>query len=48
MIISLRHPFGLLLAAASALVFVYLLLPLVVIVASAFGDTGYLAFRPRG
>lgn len=48
MIVSLRHPFGLFLAAASVLVFAYLLLPLVVIVASAFGDTGYLAFPPQG
>ena len=48
MIISLRHPFGLMLTAVCALVFVYLLLPLVVIVVSAFGDTGYLAFPPKG
>jgi putative spermidine/putrescine transport system permease protein len=48
MIVSPRHPFGLLLAIASMLVFAYLLLPLVVIVASAFGDTGYLAFPPQG
>jgi len=46
--LSLRHPFGWLLWGVGALAMVYILGPLVVIVASSFGNTGYLAFPPRG
>jgi putative spermidine/putrescine transport system permease protein len=45
---SPRHPFGLFLWLFAAFVFVYLIGPLLVIVASSFGATGYLAFPPRG
>lgn len=47
-IASPRHPFGLALWALAILAFVYLIGPLVVIVISSFGDTGYLVFPPRG
>ena len=46
--LSLRHPFGWVLAVVTALGFVYLLGPLVVITIASFGDTGYLVFPPRG
>jgi len=45
---SLRHGFGWTLRLVAALGFVYLLGPLLVIVAASFGDTGYLTFPPQG
>jgi putative spermidine/putrescine transport system permease protein len=45
---SLRHPFGWFLLLMAVLSFVYLLGPLLVIVAASFSDTGYLAFPPQG
>jgi putative spermidine/putrescine transport system permease protein len=47
-ITSPRHPFGLFLWMMAVVVFVYILGPLVVIVASSFGATGYLTFPPQG
>jgi len=47
-VISLRTPFGWVLRFLAVVTFVYLLGPLVVIVAASFSDTGYLAFPPEG
>lgn len=46
--ISLRHPFGWMLRLVALIAFVYLLGPLLVIVAASLSDTGYLAFPPQG
>ncbi|MGG5819494.1 ABC transporter permease [Falsiroseomonas sp. HW251] len=46
--ISLRHPLGWLLRISALVTFVYLLGPLLVIVAASLSDTGYLAFPPQG
>ena len=46
--ISLRTPFGWVLLLLAVVTFVYLLGPLLVIVAASFSDTGYLAFPPQG
>lgn len=43
-----RSPTGIVIVAISTLAFSYLLLPLLVIVVSPLGDTGYLAFPPQG
>lgn len=48
MTFSLRSPLGVLLVALVVLAFIYLLLPIVVIVVAPLGDTGYLAFPPQG
>lgn len=48
MTISLRSPFGLVLLAICILAFAYLILPILVVVIAPLGDTGYLAFPPRG
>jgi putative spermidine/putrescine transport system permease protein len=45
---SLRNGLGWTLWTLSALAFVYILGPLAVIIASSFGDTGYIAFPPEG
>jgi putative spermidine/putrescine transport system permease protein len=45
---SLRTPLGWVLRGMAVLGFVYLLGPLLVIVAASFSDTGYLAFPPQG
>ncbi len=43
-----RPPFGRILAGFNVLVYLFLLAPIIVIVASSFGPTGYLAFPPQG
>lgn len=43
-----RTPFGVVLAALCLFTFVYILAPLVVIVATSFGTTGYIVFPPEG
>ncbi len=48
MTIDLRSPFGSLLVALCVIAFAYLILPILVVVAAPFGDTGYLAFPPKG
>lgn len=48
MTISLRSPLGIAMLILAALAFGYLLLPILVVVAAPLGDTGYLAFPPRG
>lgn len=48
MTFPLRSPFGLVLAGLCVIAFAYLLLPIFVVVAAPFGDTGYLAFPPQG
>lgn len=48
MIASPRHLFGFALSVVVAIAFVYLVGPLIVIVGASFGDTGFLAFPPRG
>ncbi|MFT8244823.1 ABC transporter permease [Roseomonas sp. BN140053] len=45
---TLRDPLGWVLLILSALAFLYLLGPLLVIVGASFSDTGYLAFPPQG
>jgi putative spermidine/putrescine transport system permease protein len=47
-LVSPRHPLGLALLIMSALALIYVVAPLLVIVAASFGETGYLAFPPRG
>lgn len=48
MTIDPRSPFGLLLTAVCIVAFVYLILPILVVVVAPLGDTGYLAFPPQG
>lgn len=48
MTISFRSPLGFVLLLLAVLAFIYLLLPILVVVAAPLGDTGYLAFPPRG
>jgi putative spermidine/putrescine transport system permease protein len=48
MTMSWRSPIALLLVGLSTLAFLYLLLPLLVIVIAPLGATGYLAFPPQG
>ncbi len=48
MTIDLRSPFGWFLVALCVTAFAYLILPILVVVAAPFGDTGYLAFPPKG
>lgn len=48
MTIDLKSPFGMLLVGLSVLAFCYLLLPILVIVISPLGNTGYLTFPPQG
>lgn len=48
MTISPRSPLGLVMLTLCVLAFAYLLLPILVIVAAPLGDTGFLAFPPRG
>jgi putative spermidine/putrescine transport system permease protein len=48
MIASPRHLFGLMLALLVGIAFVYIIGPLLVIIAASFGDTGFLAFPPQG
>ncbi len=48
MTISFRSPLGFVLLLLAVLAFGYLLLPILVVVAAPLGDTGYLAFPPRG
>jgi putative spermidine/putrescine transport system permease protein len=43
-----RSPFGLVLVTLCVIAFAYLILPILVVVAAPFGDTGYLAFPPQG
>lgn len=43
-----RTPFGAAMLAIVVLGFAYLLLPILVIVVAPLGDTGYLAFPPKG
>ncbi|MFZ4760753.1 MAG: ABC transporter permease [Burkholderiaceae bacterium] len=43
-----RTPFGATLLALTVLGFAYLLLPILVVVVAPLGDTGYLAFPPKG
>ncbi len=48
MILSLRHPVGWLLLGLSAIALLYIVLPLLIFVATTFGQTGYLTFPPHG
>jgi putative spermidine/putrescine transport system permease protein len=48
MTIDPRSPFGILLAVICVIAFGYLILPILVVVVAPFGDTGYLAFPPKG
>lgn len=47
-VISLRHAFGWVLLLTSMFAMFYLIVPLIVVVASSFGDTSYLSFPPQG
>lgn len=48
MTIDPRSPFGLALVALCVIAFAYLILPILVVVAAPFGDTGFLSFPPKG
>lgn len=48
MTIGLRTPLGIVMVLLSLLAFIYLLVPILVVVAAPLGDTGYLAFPPQG
>lgn len=47
-ILSLRHATGWWLWGLSALAMLYVIAPLLIFVATTFGETGYLAFPPKG
>jgi putative spermidine/putrescine transport system permease protein len=47
-VVGARTWFGWALGAANLLVYLFLLAPIIVIVASSFGSTGFLAFPPQG
>ena len=48
MTIDPRSPFGIMLTVICVITFSYLILPILVVVVAPLGDTGYLAFPPKG